>query len=158
MTEPESILKILAFNEYTLTRQLAGITAEDALRQLPFRGNCLNWVMGHIVEARNYMLELLDEERVWSEEKCRPYETRSEAITDPEDPHYPWEEILSAAEETLGRIRAKLETLSAEDLNQPKGEGETLGELLIRMVWHEAYHVGQTEILRQLSNKADHAL
>ncbi len=51
MTQPESILQILAFNEYTLSRHLEGITAEDALPQLPFRGNCLNWVMGHLANS-----------------------------------------------------------------------------------------------------------
>ena len=158
MTQPESILQMLAFNEYTLTQQLAGITAEETLLQLPFRGNCLNWVMGHIVEARNYMLDLLDEERVWSEEKCRLYETRSAAITGPDDPHYDWDEILNAAEESLSRVRAKLEGMTAEQLSEEDGEGGTLGEQLIRMAWHEAYHVGQTEILRQLANKSDQAL
>lgn len=156
MTDPQDLLHLINLNDYTLNKQIDGLTHADALRQLPFPGNSLNWVMGHIVEARNYMLELLNEPRVWSEAECRLYAMRSQPIDGSQVPHYEWDTIVSAGEEALARIRAKLETLSAEDL--AVGEAESLGSELVRMLWHEAYHIGQTEILRQLAGKNDKVL
>jgi hypothetical protein len=156
MTDPKDLLHLFALNEYTLKKQLEGLTHADSLKQLPFPGNCLNWVVGHIVEARNYTLDLLGEPRVWSEAKCQIYATRSQAISGPESEHYGWDEIVAAAVESLARIRAKLGQLSVEDLEV--GRGETLGSQVVRMAWHEAYHIGQTEILRQLAGKEDRVL
>ena len=156
MTNPANILYMLDLNETALQKLLPGLTADDALLQPPTGGNCLNWVMGHIVEGRNYMLELLDEPRIWSETECAPYATRSAPISGPEAAHYAWGTILAAADDSLIRVRAKLLTLSQVDL--PDGEDSGLGALLVRMAWHEGYHAGQVEYLRQLAGKADHAL
>src|SRR4051794_4037563 len=42
--------------------QTAGLTHDESLLQLPFRGNCMNWVIGHILEGRNTILDLLGAE------------------------------------------------------------------------------------------------
>ena len=52
------------------------------------------------------------------------------------------------------QILAALERTSQESLNQPDGEG-TVGGSLSFLYWHEAYHTGQTEYLRQLAGKND---
>ena len=156
LTTPQNLLYLLDLSDTALQRHLDGLTGDDALRQPPFRGNSLNWVMGHIVEGRNFMLELLGEPRVWSEAQCAPYATRSAPITGPAVPHYACDDILAAAAESLRRLRAKLQSLPAASL--PGGEDEGLGALLLRMAWHEAYHAGQVEYLRQLAGKDDRVL
>lgn len=155
MTTVQALLHLIQLNEYSLQKQIDGITHDEALRQLPFEGNSLNWVVGHIVESRNYMLTLLEKPCVWSEEECRLYAPRSEPITGPESEHYHWETIVTAAEESLTRIRSRLQDRADEAFMV--GE-EPLGQQLMRLVWHEAYHIGQTEILRQLAEKADRVL
>jgi hypothetical protein len=156
MTQPTDILYMLDLNQTALQALLPGLSAEDALRQPPSGGNCLIWIMGHIVEGRNYMLELMGEPRVWSEAECAPYATRSAPITGPETAAHAWETILAAADASLSRVRAKLLSFSAADL--PDGEEVGLGAMLVRMAWHEGYHVGQVEYLRQLAGKHDRAL
>jgi hypothetical protein len=47
-----SVIKIMAEvyqnNHEIIHKQIAGISQDESLLQLPFRGNCLNWVVGHI--------------------------------------------------------------------------------------------------------------
>jgi hypothetical protein len=146
-------------SDYTLKLHLAGLTHNEALLQLPFRGNSLNWVLGHIIEARHYMLDLLGVPGVWSAAQIQRYTTGSAPVSGSESPHETWDDLLAAADEALKRIRAKLETMSAEDLQViPPGDTDPLGKILLRMNWHEAYHVGQTELLRQLAGKNDRIL
>jgi uncharacterized damage-inducible protein DinB len=159
MVTPDELLYQIELSDYTLQKQLAGITPDEALLQLPFRGNSLNWILGHIVEARHYMLDLLGVPRVWSAAQCQRYTTGSAPVTGSAPPPETWADLLAAADESLKRIQAKLQTMTAEDLQRiPPGDTDPLGKILLRMTWHEAYHVGQTELLRQLAGKNDAVL
>ena len=42
--DKQAIHDLFKTNHYILNRQIEGLTHEDSLLQLPFRGNCLNWV------------------------------------------------------------------------------------------------------------------
>ncbi len=159
MTDPQTALRQMDLTEYTFQRQLRGITDADALLQPPFRANCLNWVLGHLVEARNYMLEILGAERVWSVERCKPYETGSSPITSAADPHYPLAEILDGWTKCGERLRARLQSMTPADFDVPTADPDyMLSAEMDRLLWHEAYHLGQIEFLRQLAGKNDHIL
>jgi len=54
--------------------QTEGLSHADSLLQLPFRGNCLNWVLGHIAANRNTMLLFLGEEAIISEAHAKRYD------------------------------------------------------------------------------------
>ena len=45
-------------NYWVVTNQTKGLTHEDSLLQLPFRGNCLNWVLGHCLVSRESVLKM----------------------------------------------------------------------------------------------------
>ena len=64
-------------------------------------------------------------------------------------------ELLSHGQE---RIAAGLADLDIEDYSRDVKVGNqkiTLGERLFFLYFHETYHVGQTEFLRQLAGKDD---
>ncbi len=48
-------------------------------------------------------------------------------------------------------------TVSQEALNMPYGEDreQTVGSRIAYLHWHETYHVGQLEILRQVSGERE---
>ena len=97
MITTANLTEAFARNVAIIRRQAAGLTQEESLRQPPFRGNCLNWVVGHLADYRDHILRALGAEPVMGE----------------------------------------------------------AGERLFFWYFHETYHVGQTELLRQLAGKDD---
>ncbi|MEM8861918.1 MAG: hypothetical protein AAGD96_26650 [Chloroflexota bacterium] len=73
-------------NYWVVTRQVDGLTHEDSLLQLPFRGNCLNWVLGHLLVSRQDALKLLGIDGSWTEDEIARYKFDSAPITSADDP------------------------------------------------------------------------
>ena len=134
-------------------RQLDGLTHEDSIIQPPYRGNCLNWVLGHVVFNREVVLKYLGEELPWTEEEAARYKRNSEPITGVEQA-LPLERLLGDLEESQKRILAGLERISEEKL-AALVDDDTVGEKITFAHWHETYHIGQLEQLRQLAGKND---
>jgi len=135
-------------------RQLDGLTNEDSLIQPPFRGNCLNWVFGHIVFSRNSVLTLLEEDSPWSEAESARYIRNSEPVTSAENA-IPFDQLQDYFEASHTRLMAGLQRISPERMATAIDDETTLGEQLTFLQWHETYHLGQLEQLRQLSGKND---
>ena len=152
----ESLIRSFKFTYGIIKKQTDGLTHADSLLQLPFRGNCLNWVLGHIVEERNRVLKVLDELPIWDETKIARYERGAEPITS-EKQALPLGQLLSDLDQTQKRITAALEIPPerwAENVNTGRNE-TTIGEYVAFLHWHETYHTGQLELLRQLAGKND---
>ena len=68
------------------------------------------------------------------------------------------EELLAVLEQGQSALAASLDKITAEEL---AGEVQsflgttTLGQLIFFLFWHETYHVGQPEFLRQLAGRDD---
>jgi hypothetical protein len=56
MTKAETLAEYYGLTYRVIKRQLDGVSHEESLVQPPFRGNCLNWVLGHIVCSRAEVL------------------------------------------------------------------------------------------------------
>lgn len=153
MISADLIARYFSLNHRVIHLQIDGLTHADRLLQPPFRANCLNWVLGHIVAARNNALLMLGEEPVWSDQDAAPYATDSEPITGNRAGHR-LEKLVADLDRSQERLEAGLERIPAEELAEVKGE-HSLGERLAGLYWHEAYHTGQTEFLRQLAGKDD---
>jgi uncharacterized damage-inducible protein DinB len=155
-----SIQRDLNTNQWVVDHQTAGLSHEDGLLQLPFQGNCLNWVLGHVTESRIGMLDKLGKtaswEKEWTEEWRARYRFDSEPVTDGSDA-LPLETLLEDFKSLGATIQAALEGLDEASLEAviDEKQGTTLGQSLHFSVWHEAYHVGQTEFHRQLAGKND---
>ena len=156
MMEKKLILHLFKMTNRVVEMQLDGITHEDSLLQLPFRGNCLNWVLGHIVVSRDGTLKRVGQEPIWTEEEGARYQYDSEPIVSADDPgiiHL--DRILDALTVGLERLTDGFDELSDTQLLTPDENGRTLADSLHFAGWHEGYHVGQTEYLRQLAGKND---
>ena len=138
--------------------QTQGLTHVDSLLQLPFRGNCLNWVLGHLAANRNTMLHFLGERALLSEAQAKRYGYGSEPVCADAKDILTLEQLLAVLEQSQKTIAARLQTIKAEELAQEVKSflgTTTLGQLLLFLYWHESYHTGQTEALRQLAGKDD---
>ncbi len=155
MLSPDVLTSFMDTNKFVLDKQLEGLTHEDSIQQLPFRGNCLNWVMGHIVDSRDNALRVLSCDPYMSEEQSGLYKSGSDPITPDSDAlqlEWLWETYLKQDED----IRDALSKLTVDDLEKVQsGSERTIGDRLRGLMWHETYHVGQTEYLRQLAGTND---
>ena len=140
------------YNLGALKMNLEGLSHEESLVQPQPAGNCLNWIVGHILANRAGILALLGKDPVWNEEEAEPYQRGSEPLTDPTQAKN-LEDLVAMLETSQESILAGLSEISDEALQAPAPsgkEGETVETGLAGLVFHEAYHVGETGILRRL--------
>ena len=147
-----------ARNTEIVKMQTNGLTHEDSLRQPPFSGNCLNWVLGHIAENRDHILELLGEPPQIGALGAR-YKRGSDPMTAPDDATLPLEELLAWINRAQERIAAALERADeaalAREIPASNNRTTTVGKRVFFLYFHETYHVGQTELFRQMAGKTD---
>lgn len=140
------------YNLGALKMNLESLTHEESLVQPQPAGNCLNWIVGHILANRAGILGLLGQDPVWNEEEAAPYLRGSEPLTDPAIAKN-LDEMVALLETAQDSILAGLSEISEESLQAPAPsgkEGETVETGLAGLVFHEAYHVGETGVLRRL--------
>jgi uncharacterized damage-inducible protein DinB len=157
MITTANLAEAFARNVTIIQRQAAGLTQEESLRQPPFRGNCLNWVVGHLADYRDHILRALDAEPVIGEAGER-YARESEPISGDGPGVLPLEALLAMLAKSQEGIAEALGRATPEDLAREVPAGQrtvTVGERLFFWYFHETYHVGQTELLRQLAGKND---
>ena len=155
--DADSLIQSFRATYWLITHQARSVTHEESLLQLPFRANCMNWIVGHLVMERDFVLTLLGEEPVWAEEEYLLYRTNSKPIL-PGSKAVRFEKILKDLEISQQRILGALERLHPERLESPAsidGKDGPISTLIAGYHWHETYHCGQLEILRQLAGKDD---
>jgi hypothetical protein len=148
-----------ARNVQIIKMQANGLTHEDSLIQLPFRANCFNWVVGHLVANRYNILELLGVEDPRGGLDTGHYERESAPITGEGEGVLRLEELLSLLEEAQIRLEETLAAESNETLQRTAPYRDRpekpVAFWLLFLYFHDSYHVGQTEILRQAAGKDD---
>lgn len=135
-----------------------GITQAESLIQPKAAGNCMNWVVGHLLAVYHHVLLLIGQKPVLSESQLSRYERGSAPVKDMSSA-LDFNEMLTAWDETCKRIDAGLAALTTAQLDSPapvspmNNPKETIGSLLAFLSWHQAYHVGQTGVLRRVAGK-----
>jgi uncharacterized damage-inducible protein DinB len=159
MITPKTLADAFENNVGIVKMQAAGLSQTDSLVQLPFRANCLNWVLGHLVSNRRTILKLLGDEQTLDGTLIARYEYDSAPVTGEGEGVLPLEQLLSLLDRAQEQIAKRLEAITEEELARPLivfGNRErTLGEWLFFFFFHDCYHTGQTEILRQAAGKDD---
>lgn len=143
------LIKQLELNYGSLFRNLEGITHAESLVMPPQGGNCLNWVLGHIVSARNRMMTQMGIAPVWQADLAFHYSGRDEA-------QWSLDKAIDLKSIETDFARSQQDLLNALEqmpegmLTTPDEKGRTLGEAFAFFVFHEAYHGGQVALLRRL--------
>ncbi|MHB9031739.1 MAG: DinB family protein [Anaerolineae bacterium] len=145
-------------NLSVILRQTAGLSQADSLLQPAMRGNCLNWVLGHILSHRSILLEALGGQGIFTTAQHERYGYGSEPICGPGSGIIPLEELLDMLRLSQERLSQALMQVSDQVLAEERelGSGRmTCDQLILFLLWHESYHTGQTEYLRQLAGVND---
>ncbi len=145
-------------NRWVIREQTSGLSHPDSLLQPPFRANCLNWVIGHIVTHRDKALVTLGSSPVLTHEQGERYAKESNPILEPGEDVVELGRLLDLVDETQVRLTEALSAVTPEDLHAPVDMGRRtvpLAERLHFLYFHDTYHTGQTELLRQLAGVDD---
>lgn len=146
----------LARNLHVLGRHADGLSHADSLLQPQPRGNCFNWVVGHMAETQESMLAVVGGEPVFLAERIARYARGSAPVVEDGVDVIPFADLLAGFATQQERIEARLAAMTPEALSQPsRMPGMNLIELLQFLAWHETYHLGQLDQLRQLSGVND---
>ena len=158
MISASDLTEGFARNVNIVKMQTKDLTQEDSLRQPPFHGNCLNWVLGHIAENRDHILELLGEQPQMGALGAR-YKRGSEPLTGADDSVLRLDELLAWLDRAQARIAPAIARMDdaawAREITVGNNRKTTVGQRVFFLYFHETYHVGQTELFRQMAGKDD---
>ncbi len=154
------LLKMYEFSYGALNRNLDGITHEESLFSPEPAGNCINWVLGHVVTARGTVLTLAGGSPVLSGDAAAPYRRGSEPIQGG-DQVLDLGTLRGMLADSQQQLIPALAEISEETLRLPVPEPlrrpplmGSIEEALVRLAFHEGYHNGQIGLLRRLAGKA----
>jgi hypothetical protein len=139
--------------QWLIKKHAEGLSHTDSVIQPPFKANCFNWVLGHIVSGRIEALTYLGGPPLWAEEELALYKTGSQPITNSEQA-LTLERLLADLDKSLEQISARLDQITPEELDQiveTRFGERPVGQHIDGLQWHETYHTGQLEILRELA-------
>jgi len=146
-----------------MTRQVVrmnvdGVSHEESLIQPQPDGNCLNWVLGHLVCINGRALGLFGQEPETLGGRLDRYDRGSPPLTDPAEA-IDLDELRAAWDTVTERWDAGLAALPDGALDQPApfspsgNPNETVRSLVSTVAFHQAYHAGQLGVLRRIAGK-----
>lgn len=121
-------------------------------------GNCMNWVLGHLLCVYDRILPVLGQSSLMDSEHLKQYDRGSSPLCEPVEA-LPLKELLSAWDEAVKRLDAGLAGLTPERLDEPAPFSptnyakETMRSLLTTVFFHQSYHAGQAGMLRRIAGK-----
>jgi uncharacterized damage-inducible protein DinB len=143
---------------WTVQKNVEGISHEESLIHPHPAGNSMNWVIGHLVCIYGKILPALGQQPVIEYESVKRYDRGSAPITSATALQFG--SLLEAWEQTCNRVDTGLASLSADALDAKApfspadNSNETLRSLIGTILFHQAYHAGQTGLLRRVAGKA----
>ena len=148
----KSLTRLFEISLYATRVNAEGITDAEALIQPRPDGNCMNWVLGHILSSREAMLKLLGEAPVLEPEVAARYKRGSAPILGEED-GLPFSELLTALTTSQERLLRGIANASEAKWDEAVPEFGTTKGALHFLHFHEAYHSGQVAVLRRMAGK-----
>ena len=145
------------------TQKIVNLTMDamsqaDSLQRPEPAGNCVNWVMGHLVCVYNEILPMLQQQRLTDRAALKQYARGAAPLTDPAEAR-PIDSLMKEWDEACDRFDQGLAGLNEEALHAPapmspgNDPNETVGSLLGLITFHQAYHAGQLGLLRRIAGK-----
>lgn len=148
MAELSLIARQYKFTHYITKNTIEGITQVDSLRSPEGGGNCINWILGHMLHTRDSLLESLGKQPVWNDEESKKmYDRGSTALT--ESAIVPELSLLIDMFDTSQPLLME----GIENLLLNPTEDNKLEWNVAFLNFHESYHCGQLAILRRMLGK-----
>ena len=152
MTRQEMVALHFEIVYDTVERNVGGMTHEQSLARPAAGGNCANWILGHLVDMHNGLMQAVGEDPVWESDQLAragfdPIEGPESAID--------WDTLrdrfLGSRERCLAAVGALSDDALAEELPAPFGGTISRAGLLVILAFHQAYHAGQLGLARRFA-------
>ena len=161
MITTQHLIDGYGLNLRLILMQTEGLSHEDCLIQTGYNINSMNWILGHIAVNRDNVLRLLGEEPLLTEAQTDRYRRGSEPVRGEDEGVIQLARLLEILQSGQTELAAAIDRLTPEDLNQEVQVGEhtqTIGQRLFGFYFHDTYHTGQTDLLRQVAGKDDQVI
>lgn len=158
MISAEQLAQSFTLNLRIIGYQTEGLGHEDSLVQTDYNINSMNWVLGHLAVNRDQVLQTLGWEPLLSEGQTERYRSGSEPVTGPEEGLMSLQDLRHVLGMGQERIALGFERLTEADWNKEIQSGEhtiTVAQHLFGLYFHDTYHTGQLEMLRQVAGTND---
>jgi len=155
----DGLLTAFARNANYVNPHLKALPHTDALLQPPAKGNCILWILGHIVSYRNTILDMLGQPPVIPANEAARFAANSAPVTGEEPGLARFENLLAAFNAAQDLIVEGVRKMSPEFASEMVTRGESTmsrTDHIMSFMRHESYHAGQFEWLREwaLHNRA----
>jgi uncharacterized damage-inducible protein DinB len=153
-----NLQRIFETENEIIHEQVNGLTQADSLLQPQPGGNCLNWVLGHLLTNQVEIIQALGGMPPFNPAQVARYDRNSEPIHGEEEGVLPLNTLVSMHDQTHETINQLLDSTKEEDFEKETQSSErktTLGWRVFFLHFHYTYHLGQLEYLRQLAGKLD---
>jgi hypothetical protein len=155
----ELLRRAFVRNQRVIHAQADGLTHEQSLTQTEYNVNCFNWVLGHIVDSRSRLLVQFGYDEVMSDAVGERYRRESDPITEEGPDVVPFDELLAMLDRTQELLDRMLGDATDEWLAEETPVTEDRAAPRVNQIhftyFHDTYHVGQTDLLRQMSGFND---
>ncbi|MBI5060230.1 DinB family protein [candidate division KSB1 bacterium] len=146
------LCKQFDFNQLLITRGIADLSNSDSLRGPQPAGNCINWVLGHILLTRSQLELMLGAQPLLSGPRWECYESGQDDLD--RQCAIGLEELEQVTAESLSHMQDVIRA-SEPRMGEAIGtRGRNIAETIGTFVSHEAYHAGQIHLIRRTIGKA----
>jgi hypothetical protein len=158
MIQIQDYTKMIKNEHEMLLQQVEGLSHADSLIQPQPSGNCLNWVMGHLAGNLQIILDVLDAPHPSDVPDYKRYGYGSKPVTGDAPDVVRLETIVAHYGLLSDAICARLELMNEEQFEEEIENfmGKvTRGWASFFFFFHNTYHIGQLEQLRNLAGRTE---
>ena len=154
----QDFTRLLSIEHTMIHTQTEGLTQADTLIQPKPSGNCMNWVLVHLLDNQITLLTLLGKESPVDPVLLERYLRDSEPVISDAPGVLTLQRLLDGLDLVQAALIARLGEMSDADFTREiefRGRTITVGWRVLFLNFHFTYHVGQLELLRQLAGRSE---
>lgn len=149
--------QMLKIEHELIHQKTSGLSLEDSLIQPQPKGNCMNWVLGHLLEGLA-MLEALGNCSPFQPGWLSRYGRESEPILGLGEGVLTLDDLLAGLDEVHQLMMVLLKDMDEEIFDEViiiREKPVIRGWRVFFLHFHYTYHIGQLELLRQLAGRTE---
>lgn len=149
MIDPEQLIRQYEYTVRLLDKQLANVTLEQSF--VIVGGYNINWLTGHIISARQRVLQHVGHAHIWTPEE-RAYYINGSQPAEKEGPGVQrLETLLDTLHRTQTLIEGGLRRMTPEQFAAKTEFPQDLNvqDRFLYLQFHEAFHAGQIVLIAQ---------